>query len=296
MERLKEQAEELKKQVAEAEATLKRMARQNTDYNAEIMRLKSVKEAAEKDAANADASLAALNDKVAVAKQSLDAILKDSAQAKERFESLKKMSSDAIASLDKDKNALIMSVTGLMARKEGLSVEIANLSTQSSSTSVTLNTTKFSVSEAEGKLRKLKSDIAIVQRDLETTNDELTRKFISLNEAKKEYETITETTREKAEALEGLIDAKEKELLNIQDAIDAKLRKLNIEIKDKEAELIIREEKIKEFEIKNNEDSQSLSKLREALELRGKELKLFELKLRDAAKKKDIDLQLTNLM
>jgi chromosome segregation ATPase len=196
----------------------------------------------------------------------------------------------------RDRDALILSLSGLTARKEGLQTEIAQLSTQASNASVALNTTKFSVSEAESKLRKLKNDLVVVQRDIDTVSDELARKVVELSEAKKEYENVTAITREKTAALEGLIDAKEKELLGIHDAIDARLRKLNIEIKDKESELVVREEKNKESERKNQEDSASLDNLRNALEDERKNLKLYELKLRDLAKKKDIDLQITSLM
>ena len=291
-----ERIEELKKQIAEAENKLKILARQNIEYNAEIERLKVIRDSANKESVIAENNLTNINIKIDTANKQLDLLLRDIAKSRIIIDDLKSTSSEIISSLDKQKQDVVFCITGLKANKEGLVVEVNNLLEQKKLLSDSTSKTSSSLIDSENKLRKLNLSISTIENNLNEKNIELNKKTSIINDLKIEHSSLLDNIKEKKEYLESLIDSKEKELLNIQDTIDGKLRKLNIDIKDKEQQLSEREEFVIDKENKNTEDSLSLNKLREALESRGKELKLYELKLRDIAKKKDIDIQISSFL
>jgi chromosome segregation ATPase len=290
-----ENLEELKNKVENEKAKLIVLAGQNTDYNKEIVRLKALKEAAEKDYASTSAELERVVSALTEKQKDFD-ILSDAIEKTKASLSYEMQERDGFfKNAEKEKLAIIDRISVLRVQREALENEIASLSTKSFNAGVTINTQNFTISENERRVNKSKIELSDIKRRVGVANIELRSVEDKIKEKSAELQAKGDVLAEKNNNLVSAIDENNKKLSSLRSSIMSEYAAFEADISEQNRALEGRKKSLTEAESKCKELSEINRKTSAALVDREQELKLLELKIKELARKRDIDAQIISL-
>jgi chromosome segregation ATPase len=290
-----EYPEVLKSEIESAKKELDALARQNIDFNAEIVRLKASNDEAISYYADSKRKLDAVNGQIDISNNALVLVRK---QVSEGTDKLKAISDELKSLADivaKEKQGASEVIEALFTKRAELQKEINSLQTQSFNASVTINTQNFTISENERKVSKSKNELSSIERQLQVAKDSLNNEIPALQSKKDTLDRSVVEMRKTLEAYADEVNAKKSELVRIINEISTReseskesARVRSEQLNKRESDIVIKENKISDNET-------IIQKTRTALSDREKELKLLELKIKELARKKDIDAQIATL-
>jgi hypothetical protein len=135
----------------------------------------------------------------------------------------------------------------------------------------------------------------MIERQLSTASMDLASVSDKLISKRAEIDALVSSGKETESSLAGLIEDKKKELALIKNDIENRLAIFNDEIKKRTEAVELRESSVTKSEQKNISDAKQNQSFASTLIDREKELKLLELKIKELARKKDIDAQIASL-
>lgn len=287
--------DDLKEQISIAENKLKVLAKQNTDYNAEIVKLKSEKDKAISDHDVALKDLERVINSVSIKQAELNGILSDIEKQRDNLKSIESARTTVFNEAVKEKSALTDVISRLRSDKVALENEIASLQNKSFNAGITINTQNFTIEENNLRINKTKTELSSVELKLSTAKMELDSIINRIKEKNEELQARIDILILREKELLFSIDKKTKEVFNIQSIIDKERSDFNIDIKSQKDALAIEKKSIEDAKLLNEQNSKQNDSLRQALADREQELKLLELKIKELARKKDIDAQIASL-
>lgn len=290
-----ERLEELKKQIVEAEGKIKFLAKQNMDYSAEIMRLKLEKEAAEKSYYSANQALNSINSELIAKKDEL-------ANIKAKVDAEYVLLSETIKSKDmaidealREKEVLNSHLTLLRSQRDALKEEVLSLQKSQLDKFSLIESQNTTIAENDRRLKKINDDILSANDSLSSTKSGLLAEISSLEKRVKELTLFIDESKALLEAINKEVLEKRLELANTSLEISNKKSEFDEYTKQRIDDIYKKNSEADAMLKKNKEESEINERLRSALSDKEQELKLLELKIKEIARKKDIDAQIIAL-
>lgn len=290
-----EELKEVQEKVEKSKQELMVLARQNTEYNKEIVRLKAVKDDAEKEADKISSELKRISVILTDKQKELSILTEDIAKAKGTLSADIEARDEFFKNSEKEKTAIMDRMTFLRVQRTDLENEVASLSTHVFNAGVTINTQNFTISENERRINKSKSELSEIERRVGIASIEISSLNDKIKEKTAELQAKVDILTEQNNKLIDSVENKKKELTSVNLEIESKRKEFNDKVSEFDKLVSEREKSLKDAERKAVADAELNARTLSALNDREQELKLLELKIKELARKKDIDVQIASL-
>jgi chromosome segregation ATPase len=286
---------EAEAKVKASENRLAELARVNIQYNTEITRLNIARQEAENAFIDDDNRLKAVRSALETEKSNLASVSTSLEEKKRLLDATAEEQLIIICDVEKQVARVKAEIKKLSDVKEELAVDVAELESRRFTLNNRIASQQSTLSESDTRVAIAKKKLASADSELNESYDRLEKfKAISdkqIADAKEELNSLVSRSAE----LVGCIEGQHRTIEALQSELDRKMRLFNDEQEQRKAELSQRETAVQIAREKNGRDMADIEKQRAGLLSKEKELKLLELKLKDLARKKDIDIQILAL-
>lgn len=292
---LDQKAKEAEDRVKQAEKRLADLARVNIEYNNEITKLRGDIALLTATAESCKSAAILADAEARQKKQDLEVVSKDMEAKKDNLDMLVGETGIILCSARQEEQNIRAEIKKLLITRDSLLEEVDGLSKNKVSISNTILSYQPSLAENERRMKTSKDKISSIDRELADVYDKLVKMKAIYEKQISGFQSEISTLSLKADNIRSELSILEQKRMSVESEIINKKNELESLIEKKMTG-------ISEFKARNDRDREYIMRDQESLAVkRGellnkeKELKLIEIKLKDLARKKDIDIQIEKL-